>query len=64
MIPEHLLNSKLITNKEWEEYQQLKKQKKDVVECIKEFLCTEEYIRLDGEAIANNYLQILRMLGK
>ena len=27
MIPEHLLNSKLITNREWEEYQKLKEEK-------------------------------------
>lgn len=27
MIPEQLLNSKLITNREWEEYQKLKEEK-------------------------------------
>ncbi len=27
MIPEHLLNSKLITDREWEEYQKLKEEK-------------------------------------
>ena len=32
-------------------------------ECIKDFLCTEEYISLDGEAIANNYHELLKILG-
>ena len=31
-------------------------------ECIKDFLCTEEYISLDGEAIANNYHELLKIL--
>lgn len=32
------------------------------ITCIEEFLCTEEYINLDGEAIANNYLQLYDIL--
>jgi hypothetical protein len=30
--------------------------------CIETFLCTEEYINLDGEAIANNYQEVLEKL--
>lgn len=33
------------------------------VECIKDFLCTEEYINVDGIAIANNYAEVLEILG-
>ncbi len=32
------------------------------IEHIKEFLCTEEYINVDGKAIAENYSKILEIL--
>jgi esterase/lipase len=32
------------------------------IDCIKEFLCTEEYINVDGGAIADNYFEILQIL--
>lgn len=44
-----------------------KKQKKvidRVSECIKDFLCSEEYIDVDGIAIANNYNDILDILNE
>lgn len=31
-------------------------------ECISNFLCTEEYINVDGKAIADNYKNILEIL--
>lgn len=31
-------------------------------ECIKNFLCTEEYINVNGIAIADNYAEVLDML--
>ena len=31
-------------------------------QCIKDFLCSEEYINVDGDAIANNYENILDIL--
>ena len=31
-------------------------------QCIKDFLCSEEYINVDGDAIANNYKNILNIL--
>ena len=45
--------------------QQCKKQKEVIDEtrqCIKDFLCSEEYINVDGDAIANNYENILDIL--
>lgn len=42
-----------------------KKQKEVIDEarqCTKEFLCSEEYINVDGDAIANNYENILDIL--
>lgn len=41
MIPEHLLNSKIITNKEWEEYQKLKEENKDLWQRINK---TKDYV--------------------
>ena len=32
------------------------------IEYIKDFLCTEEYIKVDGIAIANNYIELLNIL--
>lgn len=46
-------------------YNELKKQKEvigKVYQCIKDFLCSEEYINVDGDAIANNYKNILDIL--
>lgn len=31
-------------------------------ECIKNFLCSEEYIKVDGIAIADNYAAVLEIL--
>lgn len=31
-------------------------------ECIKNFLCTEEYINVNGIAIADNYAEVLEIL--
>lgn len=45
--------------------QQVKKQKELIDkarQCIKDFLCSEEYINVDGDAIANNYENILDIL--
>lgn len=39
-----------------------KSRNKKAIECIKDFLCTEEYIKLDPEAIANNYRELLNIL--
>ena len=33
-----------------------------VEKCIKEFLCTEDYINVDGKAIADNYKNILDII--
>lgn len=33
-----------------------------VRQCIKDFLCSEEYINVNGNAIANNYENILHIL--
>lgn len=44
--------------------QQKENKEKEIKECIKEFLCTEEYIKVDGEAIANNYYKLLEILDK
>lgn len=44
---------------------QCKKQKEvidEACQCIKDFLCSEEYINVDGDAIANNYKNILNIL--
>lgn len=44
---------------------QNKKQKEvidKVNQCIKDFLCSEEYININGIAIANNYKNILDIL--
>ena len=43
-------------------YLNLKSRNKQAIECIKDFLCTEEYIKVDGEAIANNYVELLNIL--
>lgn len=40
----------------------IKEDKDIVIKCIKDFLCTEEYIKLDGEAIAENYRKLLNIL--
>lgn len=45
--------------------QQCKKQKEvldKLKECIKNFLCTEEYINVNGIAIADNYAEVLEIL--
>lgn len=46
--------------------QQENKKYKEVIdkarECIKNFLCTEEYINVNGIAIADNYAEVLDML--
>lgn len=48
------------------ELQQQVKKQKEVIDkarqCIKDFLCSEEYINVDGDAIANNYENILDIL--
>lgn len=47
--------------------QQVKKQQEVIDEarqCIKDFLCSEEYINIDGDAIANNYENILGILNE
>lgn len=46
--------------------QQENKKQKEVIdkarECIKNFLCTEEYINVNGIAIADNYSEVLEIL--
>ena len=32
------------------------------IKCIEDFLCTEEYIKSDPEATANNYVELLNIL--
>ena len=32
-------------------------------DCIKQFLCTIEYCAVDGKAIADNYHELLKILG-
>ena len=34
------------------------------IECIKNFLCTEEYITINGIAIADNYSEVLEILNE
>lgn len=42
------------------------KKQKEVIDkarqCIKDFLCSEEYINVDGDTIANNYENVLDIL--
>ena len=49
-------------NKLQDEVNQLETNIDEAIECIKEFLCTEEYIKVDGKAIADNYEEILSKL--
>lgn len=63
------LRSAIDTFKKVPEYGELLKQvkkQKEVIDkarqCIKDFLCSEEYINVDGDAIANNYENILDIL--
>lgn len=47
----------------WKEESQKQKEVIDEArQCIKEFLCSKEYINVDGDAIANNYENILDIL--
>lgn len=61
-------NDKVVDKVNWENMllkKENKKQKEVIDEarqCIKEFLCSEEYINVDGDAIANNYENILDIL--
>jgi hypothetical protein len=43
-------------------YSILKSRTDKAIGCIEKFLCTEEYIKVDGEAIANNYQEVLEKL--
>lgn len=33
-----------------------------VINCIENFLCTEDYINVNGNAIADNYAEVLNIL--
>ena len=60
------INYKYYHNDCIENLQQENKKYKEVIdklrECIKNFLCTEEYINVNGIAIADNYAEVLDML--
>lgn len=43
---------------------ELKRVLKEIRECIMNFLLTEEYIIVDGKAIANNYHKLLEIIDK
>lgn len=47
-----------------QENTQLKSVLKEIRECIMNFLLTEEYIIVDGKAIANNYHKLLEIIDK
>lgn len=66
MCYEHIVNILLQQeNKQLKEkIKQLETNRDEVIECINEFLCTEEYIKVDGLAIANNYTEIVIKLEK
>lgn len=49
----------LIIKKKYEKYKEVLDKLK---ECIKNFLCTEEYINVNGIAIADNYSEVLEIL--
>ena len=40
-----------------------KKRNEKATKCIKDFLCTEEYNKVDGKAIADNYMEVLKIFG-
>ena len=46
----------------YREYYKLRDRIDKAEECIKNFLCGEEYIKVDGVAIANNYAEVLQIL--
>lgn len=46
-----------------QEIDQLRYTVKAIRKCIMDFLLTEEYIKVDGVAIANNYRNLLKILG-
>jgi hypothetical protein len=60
------INYKYYHNDCIENLQQENKKYKEVIdklrECIKNFLCTEEYINVNGIAIADNYSEVLDIL--
>ena len=60
------INYKYYHNDCIENLQQENKKYKEVIdklrECIKNFLCTEEYINVNGIAIADNYYEVLDIL--
>ena len=65
LIPKDEFNELFNEMVNWKE--ESKKQKEVIDEarqCIKDFLCSEEYINVDGDAIANNYKNILNILDK
>lgn len=47
-----------------QENTQLKSVLKEIRECIMSFFLTEEYIKVDGIAIANNYHELLEKIDK
>lgn len=51
-------DAEYVYKKYYEKVEQIDK----AIECISNFLCTEEYINVDGKAIANNYEKILEIL--
>lgn len=60
------INYKYYHNDCIENWQQENKHQKEVIDkvnkCIRDFLCSKEYIAVDGIAIANNYKDILDIL--
>ena len=60
--------AKEVVLSEIENLQEENKKQKEVIdkarECIKNFLCTEEYITINGIAIADNYAEVLDMLNE
>lgn len=61
LYPEDVLNCEDLI-KIMDYIKQLEQRIDKAIECISNFLCTEEYINVDGKAIANNYEKILEIL--
>lgn len=55
-------DTKQIKNTAQYKLEQLQQRIDKAIECISNFLCTEEYIKVDGIAIADNYEKILEIL--
>ena len=58
-----IYNQRRYINKLEKDKKELQQRLDKIEECIKNFLCTEEYINVDGKAIADNYEELLKIIG-